>query len=137
MLETFAGIFEVAGTTFTEEDEVFLTELVEEVFLADEDDVVEELFLLEEVIFALVLLEEEDFFDMEEVAKNSGKTMIAPPTRVVGATKSAPTGARSTRSTSTTWTLRGAATAALASRETIATWLIDVSKRMIGDIRGY
>jgi hypothetical protein len=138
MLETFAGIFEVAGTTFAEEDEVFLTELVEEVFLADEDDVVEELFLLEEVIFALVLLEEEeDFFDMEEVAKNSGKTMIAPPTRVVGATKSAPTGARSTRSTSTTLTLRGAATAALARRETIATWLIDVSKRMIGDIRGY
>jgi hypothetical protein len=146
MLETFAGVFEVAGTTFAEEDEVFLAELVDEVFLTDEEEVflaelVEELFLLEEVIFALVLLEEEeeeeeeDFFDMEEVARNSGRTIIAPPTRVVGATKSAPTGARSTRSTSMTLTLRGAATAALARRETRATWLMDVSKRMIGGIR--
>jgi hypothetical protein len=143
MLETFAGIFEVAGTIFAEEEEeeeVFFAELVDEVFLTDEEEVflaelVEELFLLEEVIFVLILLEEEDFFDMEEVARNSGRTMIAPPTRVVGATKSAPTGARSTRSTSTTLTLRGAATAALARRETRATWLIDVSKRMIGDVR--
>jgi hypothetical protein len=141
MLETFAGIFDVAGTILAEEEVSFFAELVDEVFLTDEEvfltELVEELFLLEEVIFALDLLEEEeDFFDMEEVARNSGRTMIAPPTRVVGATKSAPTGARSTRSTSTTLTLRGAATAALARRETRATWLMDVSKRMIGDIRG-
>jgi hypothetical protein len=74
MLETFAGILEVAGRAF-EDEEVFLAELVdEEVFLAelvdevltDEDDLVEleELFLLEEVIFALVLLDEEDFLDI-------------------------------------------------------------------------
>jgi hypothetical protein len=62
--------------------------------------------------------------------------MLTPPTRVVGATKRAPTGARSTISTtSNVLTLRGAATAALASRETRATWLMGVSKRMIGDIR--
>jgi hypothetical protein len=132
MLEIFAGIFEVAGTAFTDEDEVFLTEPVDEV-LTDEDDLVE--LLLEEVIFALDLLEEEDFFDMTEVAKNSGRTMTTPPTRVVGATKRA--GARSTRLTSTVLMLRGAATAALARRETRATWLMGVSKRMIGDIRGW
>jgi hypothetical protein len=131
MLEIFAGILLVAGTAFTDEDEVFLAELVDEV-LTDEDDLLE--LLLEEVVFALDLLEEEDFFDMEEVAKNSGRTMIAPPTRVVGATKRA--GARSTRLTSTVLMLRGAATAALARRETRATWLMGVSKRMIGDIRG-
>jgi hypothetical protein len=131
MLEIFAGILLVAGTAFTDEDEVFLAELVDEV-LMDEDDLLE--LLLEEVVFALDLLEEEDFFDMEEVAKNSGRTMIAPPTRVVGATKRA--GARSTRLTSTVLMLRGAATAALARRETRATWLMGVSKRMIGDIRG-
>jgi hypothetical protein len=131
MLEIFAGILLVAGTAFTDEDEVFLAELVDEV-LTDEDDLLE--LLLEEVVFALDLLEEEDFFDMEEVARNSGRTMIAPPTRVVGATKRA--GARSTRLTSTVLMLRGAATAALARRETRATWLMGVSKRMIGDIRG-
>lgn len=55
---------EVAGRAF-EDEEVFLAELVDEV-LTDEDDLVEleELFLLEEVIFALVLLEEEDFLDI-------------------------------------------------------------------------
>jgi hypothetical protein len=131
MLEIFAGILLVAGTAFTDEDEVFLAELVDEV-LMDEDDLLE--LLLEEVVFALDLLEEEDFFDMEEVAKNSGRTMIAPPTRVVGATKRA--GARSTRLTSTVLMLRGAATAALARRETRATWLMGASKRIIGDIRG-
>jgi hypothetical protein len=138
MLDIFAGIFEVAGTAFTEEDEVFLAELVDEV-LTDEDDLVElllaEELLLEEVIFALDLLEEEDFFDTTEVAKNSGRTMTTPPTRVVGATKRA--GARSTRLTSTVLMLRGAATAALARRETRATWLMGVSKRMIGDITGW
>lgn len=141
-LETFAGIFEVAGRALEDEEEVFLAELVDEVFLTDEDDLdelllVDELFLLEEVVFALVLLEDELFL---EVAKNSGRTMLTPPTRVVGATKRAvPRGARSTMSTtsttSTVLTLRGAATAALASRETRATWVMGVSKRMIGDIR--
>lgn len=142
-LETFAGIFEVAGRALEDEDEVFLAELVDDVFLIEEDDLVElllveELFLLEEVVFALVLLDEEELFF--EVAKNSGRTMLTPPTRVVGATKRAvPRGARSTMSTtsttSTVLTLRGAATAALASRETRATWVMGVSKRMIGDIR--
>ena len=143
MLEIFAGILEVGSAAFEDEEEVFLAELVDEVFLTDEDDLVElllvdELFLLEEVVFALVLLEEEEDFFIMEVAKNSGRTMLTPPTRVVGATKRAgPRGARSTRSTtSTVLTLRGAATAALASRETRATWLMDVSKRIIGDIRG-
>lgn len=139
-LETFAGIFEVAGRALEDDEEVFLAELVDEVFLTDEDDLVElllveELFLLEEVVFALVLLEDELFL---EVAKNSGRTMLTPPTRVVGATKRL-SGARSTMSTtsttSTVLTLRGAATAALASRETRATWLMGVSKRMIDDIR--
>lgn len=132
-LETFAGIFEAAGRGFEEdEDEVFLAELVDDL---TELLLVEELFLLEEVVFALVLLEEELFL---EVARNSGRTMLTPPTRVVGATKRF-SGARSTISTtsttSTVLTLRGAATAALASRETRATWLIEVSKRMIDVIR--
>lgn len=82
-------------------DEVVLADEDEEVFLAelDEDLLVEELFLLEEVVFALVLLE--DFEKADDVARNSGKTMREPPTRVVGATKRAPAGARSTRSAST------------------------------------
>jgi hypothetical protein len=65
MLETFAGILEVAGRAF-EDEEVFLAELVDEVLTDEEEDLVEleELFLLEEVIFALVLLEEEDFLDI-------------------------------------------------------------------------
>lgn len=50
-------------------DEVILDDEDEEVFLAELDDedvldellLVEELFLLEEVVFALVLLEDEDF----------------------------------------------------------------------------
>jgi len=140
-LDTFAGILLVAGRAFEDDDEVFLAELVDEVFLTDEEDLVElllveELFLLEEVVFALVLLEDEELFF--EVAKNSGRTMLIPPTRVVGAT-TRPSGARSTMSTtsttSTVLTLRGAATAALASRETRATWVMGVSKRMICDIR--
>lgn len=90
-------------------DEVTLDDEDEEVFLAELDDedvldellLVEELFLLEEVVFALVLLEDEDLEKVADVAKNSGRTMRAPPTRVVGATRREPAGARSTSSAST------------------------------------
>lgn len=97
--------------TFADDDEVFLAELAEEVFLTEEEEgdldellLVDELFLVEEVVFALVLLEEDEERDV--LAKNSGKMMTAPPTRVVEAIKTAGLAAsRSTISASAALTL--------------------------------
>lgn len=97
--------------TLADDDEVFLAELADEVFLTEEEEddleellLVDELFLVEEVVFALVLLEEDEERDV--LAKNSGRMMTAPPTRVVEAIKTAGLAAsRSTISASAALTL--------------------------------